>query len=186
MSTDFDKLILDQAPGGVVITSPNGIVVHWTKGAEAIFGYTVNEVVGRSLHELIAVPGKYDEGGKILQELIGHGIFDYECLRKKKDGSLVYVDVSCKAIYNRQDQIEFVLFSKKDVTHLKALRDAKLIESKFRDLLELTPDGIIMANSTGRIVLANTQAERLFGYAPGELRGQLIEILLPMRFRGAH
>ncbi|MES2951194.1 MAG: PAS domain S-box protein [Pseudomonadota bacterium] len=186
MAADFDKLILDQAPGGVVVTSPKGNVVHWTKGAEAIFGYTSADMLGRSLHELIALPGRYDEGGKILQELIGHGVFDYECLRKKKDSSLVYVDVSCKAIYNQQDQIEFILFSKKDVTHLKALRDAKLIESKFRDLLELTPDGIIMANSTGRIVLANTQAERLFGYAPGELRGQLIEVLLPKRFRGGH
>lgn len=186
MPIDFDKLILDQAPGGVVVTSARGIVVHWTKGAEAIFGYTSAEIIGQSLHALIALSGGHLEQSKILQELFGHRIFDYECLRKKKDGSLVYVDVSCKAIYDQQDQIEFILFSKKDVTHLKALRDAKLIESKFRELLELTPDGIIMANSTGRIVLANTQAERLFGYAPGELRGQLIEALLPQRFRGGH
>ena len=34
------------------------------------------------------------------------------------------------------------------------------------------PDGIVIANSTGRIVLANTQAEKLFGYSSGELRGQ--------------
>lgn len=55
------------------------------------------------------------------------------------------------------------VLSQKDVTQLKVLRDAKLVESKFRDLLESTPDAIIMANETGRIVLANSHAETLFG-----------------------
>ena len=43
-----------------------------------------------------------------------------------------------------------------------------------------------MANSTGLIVLANSQAERLFGYQPGELRGLPVEVLLPGRYRGGH
>jgi PAS domain S-box-containing protein len=48
------------------------------------------------------------------------------------------------------------------------------------------PDGIVMANSTGHIVIANSQAERLFGYEAGELRGRLVETLLPERYRHAH
>jgi len=52
--------------------------------------------------------------------------------------------------------------------------------------LESTPDGIIMVNATGRIVLANSQAEKLFGYQHGELQAKLVEVLLPQRFSAAH
>ena len=58
--------------------------------------------------------------------------------------------------------------------------------ARFTDLLESMPDGILMVDQTGHIVLANSQAERLFGYDAGELRGHSIEMLLPGRYRGAH
>ncbi|HND32802.1 MAG TPA: PAS domain S-box protein, partial [Myxococcota bacterium] len=99
---------------------------------------------------------------------------------------LVFVDVAAKTIRDEATRSDFILCSKRDITRLKAPRDAKLVEAKYRDLLESTPDGIIMANSTGRIVLVNGQAERLFGYEPGELRGEPIEVLLPQRYRSGH
>lgn len=91
-----------------------------------------------------------------------------------------------KLVQDAQGNITFVLSSKKDVTQLKVLRDAKLVEARFGDLLQSTPDGIVIASPTGRIVLANSQVESLFGYERGELRGKLIEMLLPERFRGPH
>ena len=66
------------------------------------------------------------------------------------------------------------------------MRDAKLVEARFRDLLESMPDGIVMINLTGRVVYSNSQAENLFGYSSGELKGKPIEMLLPQRFRNAH
>ncbi len=64
--------------------------------------------------------------------------------------------------------------------------DAKAVEARFGDLLESMPDGIVIVNLTGRIVFCNTQAERLFDYESGALRGKPIETLLPERYRGAH
>ena len=66
------------------------------------------------------------------------------------------------------------------------MREAKQLEAKFHDLLASMPDGILLTNSAGEVVLANSQAERLFGYAVGELQGQLVEVLLPPQFRGGH
>src|SRR5207249_3284562 len=68
----------------------------------------------------------------------------------------------------------------------KVLRDSKLVEARYRNLLESTPDAIVIVNNTGRVVLANGQAEKLFGYDRTELRGQPVEVLLPERYPGGH
>jgi PAS domain S-box-containing protein len=161
-------------------------VTYWNKGAQDIFGYASEEAVGRLVSELIIPTDRKEEEREILRNVLVKELPPYESTRRKKDGSLIYVDVSTKAVRSAEGQVEFILSTNKDVTRLKLLRDAKLVEARFGNLLESTPDGIIMANPSGRIVLANSQAEKLFGYERGELRGQLVEMLLPERFRGGH
>ncbi len=53
-------------------------------------------------------------------------------------------------------------------------------------LLESAADAMLIADSNGRIVLANTPAETLFGYARAELLGLSVESLIPPRFRAGH
>jgi PAS domain S-box-containing protein len=59
-------------------------------------------------------------------------------------------------------------------------------EEKFRLAVESCPNGMVMTDSAGRIVLANTETGRLFGYRCDELIGQMIEILVPERLRNGH
>lgn len=59
-------------------------------------------------------------------------------------------------------------------------------ESMYRGWLEAAPDGIVVVNSAGNIVLVNSQAKRLFGYSDAELLGSRIEKLIPQRFHTAH
>jgi len=56
----------------------------------------------------------------------------------------------------------------------------------FEALFETAPDAMIVVDRQGRIVLANPQAEGLFGYAAGELADSPVEVLLPESLRGAH
>ena len=53
-------------------------------------------------------------------------------------------------------------------------------------LLEAAPDGIVVINRLGQIVLSNLQTEKMFGYRREELLGQPVEILVPERFRRDH
>ncbi len=186
MKTNFDRLLLNESPDAVVATTVEGKVMFWSKGAEVVFDYTSEEAVGRLLNDLVVPPDRAEEEQKILQEAIQTGFATYETLRRRKDGSLVYVDITSKAVRDERGEVEFILSSKKDVTHLRIRRDAKLVEARYRDLLESTPDGIVMVNPTGRIVHTNSQAEKLFGYERGELLGQPVEVLLPERYRGGH
>lgn len=54
------------------------------------------------------------------------------------------------------------------------------------NVLELAPDATIIVDAEGTIVFANARVERTFGYAPEEIAGRSVEVLLPERFRAAH
>ena len=185
MTTDFDKLVLDEMPDGIVITTLEGTVLYWNKGAETVFGYTEAEALQHTLDDLIA-PHDQQKVNNNFEGFLRAGVAIQETLCRKKNGALIFVSISSKTLCNEQGQNTYLLISNKDITHLKALRDAKLIGTKFGNLLDSMPDGIVMVNSTGCIVLVNTQAEQLFGYQAAELSVQLVEVLLPQRYRSAH
>ncbi|MBI4428809.1 MAG: MASE1 domain-containing protein, partial [Ignavibacteriales bacterium] len=68
----------------------------------------------------------------------------------------------------------------------RAVDASKESEEKFRNLLELAPDALIMVNAEGMIQLVNSQAVKMFGYSKEELVGKPVDELLPARFRVKH
>ncbi len=185
LESELAQRLLWDTPDAVVAVSPQGEVVLWNAAAEALFGYTRSEALGQRLTELIVAPEHQEEDQRLESEAAAQGLPVFETVRRRKDGSLVHVNVSRKLIRGA-DGVPLALSTVKDVTLLKVLRDAKLLEAQFRNLLESTPDAIIMVNVTGRIVLVNSQAETIFGYLRTQLLGKPVELLLPERFRAAH
>ncbi len=59
-------------------------------------------------------------------------------------------------------------------------------EKRFRATLESSPTAMILVSHEGKVVLMNTEVEKLFGYSRGELLGKPIETLVPERFRQNH
>ncbi|MEO8671825.1 MAG: PAS domain S-box protein [Tahibacter sp.] len=183
---DLDRLLLDHLPDAVTLTTADGRVLYWNKGAESLFGYPAEEAAGQSLSDLIVPTERRSEALEYAAETLRAGTITRESVRRARDGSLIWVDISLMRVREADGAVDFILSSHKDVTDIKVLRDARLVDAKFRNVLESMPDAIVIVNPMGRIVLVNNQGERLFGYAAGELLGKPIEHLLPSRLHAAH
>jgi len=177
---------VEASPDALIALDAEGTILYWSAGAEAIYGYAKGEALGVRLQNLVTPPEFVAEGEQIVRDAIEHGLAVHEAVHRKKDGSAIYVDITAKTVRDKTGNIEFVAVSHKDVTQLKVLNHGKILEARYRGLLESVPDAIVMVNNTGRIILVNGQAEELFGYTKAELLGKPIEILLPQRFREGH
>jgi protein-histidine pros-kinase len=66
------------------------------------------------------------------------------------------------------------------------MTESRREDEKFRVLLESAPDAMLMIDEFGKIVLVNSQAEKMFVYQREQLLGSSIEVLIPERFRERH
>ncbi|HUS93465.1 MAG TPA: PAS domain S-box protein, partial [Phycisphaerae bacterium] len=66
------------------------------------------------------------------------------------------------------------------------ITERKVAEDRFRHLLESAPDGMVMVDDSANVVLVNRQAERMFGYGPGEMLGEPVDRLVPGEMRARH
>lgn len=124
MKNDFRGVLLDETPDAMLAITPDGKVLHWNRAAETVFGYARDEAVGHLLVDLIVPKDRTDDERRSQEEALERGLAVYETVRRSKDGSLVHVSVSVKPILDTGGKLQYFRSTKKDVTHLKVLRDA--------------------------------------------------------------
>jgi PAS domain S-box-containing protein len=185
-SSRLGELLVETSSDALSAVSPDGTILYWSAGAESIFGYPHEEAIGGIFYDLVVPEEALDEARSATREAIRTGSVLSETTRRRKDGSVIYVEATARAIRGGQDELQCVALVHKDVTQLKLLKHERTLETRYRGLLETVPDAIVMVNSVGRMVLVNSQAEELFGYTREELLGKAVEILLPERFRSRH
>jgi PAS domain S-box-containing protein len=90
--------LIESSDDAIVAKDLDGIVTDWNPAAERIFGYTAEEMVGRSIVTLLP-PDRRHEEDHILATLRRGGRIDhFDTIRRRKDGTLIYVSISVSPI----------------------------------------------------------------------------------------
>lgn len=80
-----------------------------------------------------------------------------------------------------------VVVAHEDITERKRAEElARRLQERFESVFDFSPDALLMVNQQGTIVLANRQAEELFGYSKVEFLSLTVEQLIPEQFRETH
>ena len=100
-----------------------GIITHWNKGAEKLYGYTAKEAVGRSV-AIMTPPDRPDELPGILARIHkGERVEPYETERIRKDGRIIHVSLSISPVYNQKGGIIAAATIARDRTEHRALEE---------------------------------------------------------------
>ena len=105
--------------------------------------------------------------------------FDCEYRTRRKDGTYYWVSDRGIAVWDEQGRVVRMVGSETDITERKRAEEAlcRHSEEKFRTVVESAPNGILLVDGRGQIVLVNGQIERQFGYRREELIGHPVERL---------
>ncbi|MGH8093686.1 MAG: hybrid sensor histidine kinase/response regulator [Chthoniobacterales bacterium] len=116
--------IVDSSDDAIVSKDLNGVVRSWNKGAELVFGYSAEEMIGQSITKLLPADRPNEERQILARLELGERLEHFETRRQRKDGSLIDVSLTISPIRNAEGVIVGASKIARDVTKQKqALRE---------------------------------------------------------------
>jgi PAS domain S-box-containing protein len=143
---------------------------------ESVLGWTSADLQGRTVWQILHPDERHLLSRNLERIFAGESLtaVEHRCLCK--DGSYRWVLWNASLIAGEAA----IYLVGRDIT------ERKQTEQTFQELLESAPDGMVIVNDKGRIVLVNAQLERLFGFTRDELLGEPVETLVPLEHRARH
>jgi PAS domain S-box-containing protein len=129
--------IVESSDDAIISKTLDGVISSWNQGAERIFGYAAEEVIGKPITLLIP-PTHIDEEPVILQKLRrGERVDHYETVRKRKDGVLINVALTVSPIRDENGSIVGASKISRDITQRKRAEDLLRQEITIREQAEI-------------------------------------------------
>jgi PAS domain S-box-containing protein len=175
--------IVESSDDAIVSKNLDGIVTSWNRGAERIFGYSSEEMVGKPITTIIPADRQHEEPAILARLRRGERIDHYETIRQHKNGGLIDVSVTISPIRNAVGEVTGASKIARDITdERKAEREIELsyrFQAQLASIVESSDDAIISKNLDGIVTSWNRGAERIFGYTSAEMIGKPITTIIP-------
>ena len=172
--------IVRSSHDAVIAKTAAGTVTAWNEGAELLYGFTAQQMVGQNIEAIIPPDMSLEERARHARVAKGTAESGYRCVRLHSSGDRLEVVMSMSPVRDQRGDVVAVASISRPVS------DRERAEARFAALLEAAPDAILCVDKNGRIVFANAQVGPTFGYPPDDLIGQLVEVLMPSALRERH
>ncbi len=114
------RSLVDSANDVIITTDLDGRIASWNRSAERTFGWSLQEVAGKKLSQLIVSPEKQAENELLIHNiLMGKEVFGIETVHLRKDGSRIDVSLTVSPMYNANRRIIGLSCIIKDITYRK-------------------------------------------------------------------
>jgi two-component system sensor kinase FixL len=179
--------LIESSDDAILAKDLQGTILSWNRGAERIYGYPAQEIIGRPVRVLMR-PDTADELTNLLDRIKqGERVERHDAVRITKDGRLIDVSLTVSPLRDASGAVIGGLAVARDISErnrdLEKLRES---EARLRSVVDAAVDAIIVIDARGRIESFNPGAERLFGYAASEVMGQNVNMLMPLPYHEEH
>ncbi|WP_024311857.1 PAS domain S-box protein [Sinorhizobium medicae] len=130
-SSRYLAAIVESSDDAIVAKDLNGIITSWNRGAERLFGYTAEDVIGKSITILIPQDRLSEEPGILERIRRGDKVDHFETKRRRKDGSLIDVSLTVSPVKDATGRIVGASKIARDITETK--RAAEALSARFRE-----------------------------------------------------
>ncbi|WP_020186445.1 PAS domain-containing sensor histidine kinase [Methylopila sp. 73B] len=167
----------------LVLADAAGRVIHWPPAAERIFGLGARDAQGRALATLHA---DATAGAALFARAQTAGSAEARCDLLRAGGGSFPALVAIAAAAGEGDAQVFAVAIRDLGERFASDNALRAREAHLRSILETVPDAMIVIDEQAAIQSFSTTAERQFGYAPEEVVGRNISMLMPEPYRGQH
>jgi len=176
--------IVESSDNAIIGKDLDGIILSWNMGAEILYGYSAEEVVGRPISILVPADRSAEIPDILARIRRGEKVSHYETVRRKKDGTLLDVAVTVSPIMSESGEVTGAATIAHDISERKRAEAELMFKTALLEAeSETTIDGILVVDETGKIVSYNRQFALMFGVPEG-LQGQndrpVLEHVLPL------
>jgi len=176
----FQALLLAAVGQAVVATDAVGAVTYWNDGAERMFGWSEEEVLGRLMQEFAAAEGSEPASAEIMANLGRGQRWSGEFLVRGRDGRVFPTFLTTAPVFDDAGVLVGIIGVSTDITATKAAEAAlHTSEERLRGVLASSPLAIIEFNADGEVLFSNPAAEVLYGWRFEETKDRRLEFTHP-------